>query len=195
MSTLRRRIYCGSKGLLPSGYEQLEYLRGNGTQYIDTGVALKSNSQIKLIAIDFTTNSAFGVDTPNGQYVIAASGNDMYYRLFSDTGTMVAKTTGKHTYSFLGEKGYYDGSLVYTGGTPTDSTLNLYLFARNISGSATYFGHGNISLFEIDNHKFIPCRRKSDNELGMYETVSGSFLTNQGTGSFIAGPRVGGVNS
>ncbi len=33
----------------------------------------------------------------------------------------------------------------------------------------------------------IPARRDNDGEIGMYDTVSGNFLTNQGTGKFISG--------
>lgn len=185
------KLFGGTKQRnLPSEYTQVEYLESSGTQYIDTGVTLKSNSKIKLIVIDFNVGSAFGVNTLNGQYTIAASASGMFYRLFSVDGVRIGLTEGKHTCSFLGNKGFYDGSLVYTGGTPTDSTLSLYLFARNIDGSATNFGTGKISLFEIDNHKFIPCRRNSDSVLGMYDTVTGTFLTNAGTGTFTAGADV-----
>ena len=38
---------------------------------------------------------------------------------------------------------------------------------------------------------FIPVRRNSDGELGMYDTVSGTFLTNTGNGTFGAGPDLG----
>jgi len=37
---------------------------------------------------------------------------------------------------------------------------------------------------------FIPARRDSDNVVGMYDTISGRFFTNSGTGNFIAGPVV-----
>ena len=36
-------------------------------------------------------------------------------------------------------------------------------------------------------HNYVPVKRKSDNEIGLYDTVSGNFLTNAGTGSFTAG--------
>ena len=34
---------------------------------------------------------------------------------------------------------------------------------------------------------FIPCYRKSDNVIGMYDTVNGIFYTNKGTGTFLKG--------
>jgi hypothetical protein len=34
---------------------------------------------------------------------------------------------------------------------------------------------------------FIPCYRKADNEIGMYDLVNKVFYTNQGTGTFLKG--------
>ena len=46
----------------------------------------------------------------------------------------------------------------------------------------------------IDNgdvvRELIPCYRKSDDEIGMYDLVSETFFTNQGTGTFIKGADV-----
>lgn len=36
----------------------------------------------------------------------------------------------------------------------------------------------------------IPCKRNSDDKLGMYDTVTETFFANNGTGDFIAGPAV-----
>lgn len=38
--------------------------------------------------------------------------------------------------------------------------------------------------------EYIPCYRKSDGVVGLYEKVTGQFLTNQGGGSFAAGAEV-----
>ena len=37
---------------------------------------------------------------------------------------------------------------------------------------------------------YIPCYRKSDNEIGMYDLVSNTFFTNAGTGTFTAGAEI-----
>lgn len=37
---------------------------------------------------------------------------------------------------------------------------------------------------------YIPCYRKSDGEIGLYEKYTGQFLTNEGTGTFTIGPEV-----
>jgi hypothetical protein len=37
---------------------------------------------------------------------------------------------------------------------------------------------------------FIPCYRKSDNVIGMYDVINDAFYTNSGTGTFIKGPNI-----
>jgi hypothetical protein len=77
----------------------------------------------------------------------------------------------------------------------TSNTLSAYLFARNNNGTAGNFLNCRIYSFNIVQDgivvlNLIPCRRNSDNVLGMYDTVTGTFLTNAGTGDFIAGADV-----
>lgn len=38
--------------------------------------------------------------------------------------------------------------------------------------------------------ELIPCYRKADNVVGLYDTISNNFLTNSGSGTFVAGPNV-----
>ncbi|MBR3423660.1 MAG: hypothetical protein IKG80_04140 [Clostridia bacterium] len=39
-------------------------------------------------------------------------------------------------------------------------------------------------------HYYVPCYRKSDNEIGLYDLVTDDFLTNAGTGTFRKGGNV-----
>ena len=38
--------------------------------------------------------------------------------------------------------------------------------------------------------EWVPCKRNSDNEIGLYDLVSGTFLENEGGGTFTAWPVV-----
>ncbi len=51
-------------------------------------------------------------------------------------------------------------------------------------------GEHKIYKNDILVRNFIPARRNSDGVLGMYDTVTNTFFTNNGTGEFIAGPVV-----
>jgi hypothetical protein len=76
------------------------------------------------------------------------------------------------------------------------SNYNCYIFCVNESDTRSYSSAMELYNFKLyDNgtliRDYIPCRRKSDNVLGLYDVVNNQFYTNAGTGVFIAGPEVG----
>ena len=50
----------------------------------------------------------------------------------------------------------------------------------------------SLKIYDGDTavREFIPCYRKSDNIIGMYDLVNGKFYTNSGTEEFIKGEAV-----
>lgn len=75
---------------------------------------------------------------------------------------------------------------------------NMYIFTMNLNGNVDYGGDPIILYsFQIYNNDslvldFIPCKRKSDNKPGLYDTVEGKFYTNQNTSGddFVTGDNV-----
>ena len=72
---------------------------------------------------------------------------------------------------------------------------SIYIFGGNDSGSASYKSSIKLYEFKISDgdtltHEFIPCYRKSDGEIGLYDKVENKFYTNAGTGTFIKGNDV-----
>jgi hypothetical protein len=74
--------------------------------------------------------------------------------------------------------------------------LSLFLFARNCKDT-TIDRLSAIKLYRAriwDNNvlvrDFIPCYRKTDNEVGLYDLANGVFYTNSGTGEFVKGANV-----
>ena len=72
---------------------------------------------------------------------------------------------------------------------------NMYLF--NANGYETNVGFmGSCYGFKMDDanrnplRNFIPCYRKADGVIGMYDTVTNLFFENSGDGSFTKGPDV-----
>ncbi len=77
----------------------------------------------------------------------------------------------------------------------TTRPLRFFLDYRSAASPIAY----PVSIGETKMYKdnilvadFIPARRNSDGVLGMYDTVTGQFFTNAGTGTFTAGSDVGG---
>ena len=79
-----------------------------------------------------------------------------------------------------------------------EPNASIWLFACNgisdTSGNRRFYGKCySFTMAAADGtaiRNFVPCYRKSDSVVGMYDTVSGAFFTNAGTGTFTAGPEV-----
>lgn len=193
--------------LLPSEYQQIAYLRSTGTQYIDTGIKPSGNDRISMTA-QFTSINSSGSDTAFGArdsanvnaFVFGAVGaQGGYFEIaygtngFTTYGTMVSDTV-RHNFAIDAGKGYVDTNVCndYTAQT-FDCNFNIFVFARNQAGSMQEGTGANLKVYGYRHYKngalsahLVPCQRKSDNVLGMYDLVNDVFLTNAGTGEFSA---------
>lgn len=173
---------------LPEEYQVVEYIKTSAKgAYINTGVNLALGMKIE---IDFR--------------YINSSGDDWFAGACTN-------------YSSNGiEGGYYGGSL-YTGAGFTysqpnylekytatalinttqlaNTTSKLTVFARNNNGSPGAFTNGycyGIRIWQDDVmiHNLVPCYRKADNVVGMYDVIDDVFFVNAGSQSFVAGDIV-----
>ena len=194
---------------IPSTYNTIEYLQFTGTQYIDTGVTVDSNT-----GFDIT------FEVLNGQ------SSSPYYNLFGVRGNDTSGGTGE-TQNFFridtipvdsnsGTEFKY-GSTVYNSGIKDTSKINIKLLNKvytkpngstiTVAGTITtglsmYIGcinkagtaYGNLASmkiyrFKIYNgstltHDFIPVQRVSDKVLGLYDLKTSTFKTNKASGVF-----------
>ncbi len=191
---------------LPAGYTELEYLESTGTQYIDTGISLQSNN----VVYDFTiidnqresNKSLFGSQTPYSGILNSFGGNVTTKRLFagSTSGTNIGYTVSenkKHHILTLNNgsaelktDGVVIGTATYSGTVVNNK--DIYLFANNGASSSQYSSYKLFHFAIYDNNilvrNFIPAQQGTT--VGLYDTVSGQFFTNAGTGDFVAGPAV-----
>ncbi|MBO4700339.1 MAG: hypothetical protein J5620_01155 [Alphaproteobacteria bacterium] len=199
------------QSVLPTGYTALEYIESTGTQYIDTGI--KGNLNTKAI-LDFQIHNY----SDNGYILGGRTGqNANAFIIGSNSGLMKNNTypfaqfdtiqprqvvrpanfdLNRHIYELSSNGFYIDGTLYTRFPNPTSFTTqeNITLFGRYSSGEfklGNFMSYG-LKLYEGGNliRNFIPARRDSDSEIGMYDMVSGTFFTNAGSGEFIAGPVV-----
>ena len=182
---------------LPSGYTGLEYIESTGTQYIDTG--LTRGKFVHDIA--FTTvsnNNLMGNAAGAGWYwgqLRNASGNG--YELANRTITEMNSTerrvveydnldSARMILSAGGQTVTYSA----TGGISYNYILfriynsDQYHVSAKLWGFQAYDAKGKIV------RDMVPAKRNSDNEVGLYDNVNDVFYTNQGTGTFDAGPEI-----
>lgn len=185
---------------LPAEYTQLEYIESTGTQYIDTGVVPKTTLSIKIkyniLQLASSNNIAiFGsISSQTGLFSGVAGSPSVYY---INTGA-TSLSDIPFAFNTIREEEYINDTMIRDGVTYTtdpiiENNISMTLFGRNTGSEIARIGTLRIYYFTLyDNgvliQNLIPAKRNSDNVLGMYDTVSGTFLTNAGTGTFTAGP-------
>lgn len=188
---------------IPDEYQAVEYIASNGNghntgQHIDTGY-IPSDGDV------FRANlTVMPLSTPNAEreYLAKYGGggtNIQIGQLSSSTwnqkndDTQFRYTQSKPS-SANGKKMYVDGQITISG----TSSLSVYLFAQNESqGNTNSVWDSSIRLYactlsvnELPIRNYVPCYRKSDGVIGLYDTINKEFKINEGTGSFTKGPDI-----
>ena len=193
---------------LPNEYQELTYIGNSGTQWINTGLAARSNYKFYIRYQETTasgSNYAFGA---------RGSGDNYYGGIGGGTNThnvavIYHSTTTPNSYRVIGN--IYNITAEYTeAGTGTsriecETTGDIFTGTQttvfnNVATTVKVFAqrssakHSGMRVFEVKiwsdgvfERHLIPCKRVSDNVLGMYDLVHGVFYTNAGTGDFISG--------
>lgn len=200
---------------IPAVYQEVEYLESTGTQWINAGVTTNDIDTVecKLAIANLSGGNQYFVGTRNqsataiGYCLYFTSHNGVNYyplRWVNDgAGVMPLKNeifTTKTEFKNGECKFFYNDALRDTNRTYSKldyaSGKDIYISAlRNADGVASYISYAryyNVKFSKDDVlvRDFIPCYRKTDNVAGMYDTVSGQFFTNQGTGEFVTGQEV-----
>ena len=185
---------------LPSAYTQLEYLESTGVQYINTGRKLYGTDTVEVKYSDFvkvnSDNMLFGHYSDNS-FAYNLMFDNIYIYLHSRVGQQVEgiSNTGVHTIRLGNNRFYFDNQLrVRFKDRSTDFQTNAPVTI--FSAGSNYKSTAKVYYYMVTNYNneivqyLVPARRNSNGKLGMYDMITGTFFTNAGTGSFIAGPDV-----
>ena len=206
-------VWQKDTGGLPSEYQQIDYIYApsNNGAYIDLGIQY-ANGCIFEIGWVYTGNDIqiFGATNATGAYRCLLSAhlnngpgssyygtsNNQFINIFyppNDT-TLGKLIRHKSVYKPGANQGYIEDldTGEKTHFTIQDYTIpnNLYLLGQNYKGNYRGLRLKQISYFKYwDNNDnllrdMVPCYRKSDNVIGMYDKVSKTLFTNAGTGTF-----------
>ena len=172
-------------------YQMLDYIQFNGAEYIDTGI-VPSNHMTEM---KFSTNNCCGgsggylfADVNRSYWVSPNSGN-YYYGTINGQLNSGTWTSGDHVIVY---NGISDHEIILDNvkiGFGVNITSNSNL--RIGLGDNTYYLSGKVYYVKIIDKStnelvryFVPVRRFSDNELGLYDAINDVFYTNQGSGGF-----------
>jgi len=192
-------------------YDILEYIQTTGTQRINTNIQVDCYGKIEMcctlsndsitgqqtlwccrqawneycISAYYTKGSGFRCDynTPASSYVAAPA-----------VGTpFILMQDGRH-YRLNGEIKITHNGDEFTPGYYSSNKLMLFCaYHTSYGDNLSSYGYLKFHWCRTYNKKgkmtgfLIPVKRKSDSVLGVYNTVTNTFLTNAGTGTFTAG--------
>lgn len=202
-------------GRIPSEYQEVEWIQAaaNVGAYIDLGFAYDTGATIKLGQWIMNRNTAypFGATASAGGnrccLSIPFSSDAHAYYLDTKAGSTSVKCAFEvnqlnhfvvtYKAGTIRLENLIDGS---SGSADTLSSYatgsNHYLFAQNYKGAPRFGDIRRISYLQYYDKTdtlicdLVPCYRKSDGVIGMYDIVRNIFLTNVGSGSFTKGADV-----
>ena len=180
---------------LPIEYQEVEYIQSSGTQYIDTGfVVNKSDSYVLEIDglfpsqaqayqgcngyMQFFVSSKYGIS--NESSISVGNRDTVRIAYANQTATLTINGSQAESKSWAS----YNGANVKLGVLRLGDTNNGWFNGGAASG--TIYGY-KLWKDEVLVSDCIPCYRKSDNIVGLYDLVNGVFYTNAGTGNFAKG--------
>lgn len=198
----------GGGGRLPDAYQEVEYIQSTGTQYIDTGVPPDVTIEFEIdyaITQIAQFESLTGSDPEqNKWFSFGIVGNSSVKRNYIYVGNSNKTFTNNYGELNLKTKAVYsNGSITISNinGSVTQTLTNItmgvnnlpmFLFALNRQNKASDNSYVKIysAILNKNNEKvreLVPCYRKSDNVIGLYDLVNKTFYTNAGTGTFLKG--------
>lgn len=191
-------------------YKKLEYIESVGKQYIDMNTAniLVDGCRIEA-SLSFASPTErqciFGTEVANPFYrnylFKTSSGFECgAYNYNNISYSVEVNQVLAIDYSTVKGNNYLkiNNSTIWSNKDNHDrASTSSYLFAfHHRFNYAQAFAKMKLYYFKMYNstgeliRDFIPIRRKSDNEICLYDKVSKEFYTNQGTGEFTAGPEI-----
>ena len=182
---------------LPDGYTKLQYIQSSGTQYISTGITVSSGVSVKAVIEGGQGDNGvvFSFDQDyTGSFV------KEYNNLFCGAGKCFEPSNRKTIVysSWTGNSGSITQTVEINGVSKSYTSSRGYsildIFRGRNWNAADSFWVGKIYGFSMYKNgkailNLVPAKN-SNNVVGMYDTVTKTFFTNSGTGSFTAGPVV-----
>ena len=180
--------------VLPSEYQEVEYLVCSGEQYcmVDSHLLFTNllSGKAKAAVNDSNQKTIVGYYGSSGGSRIAVSVVDDQLSFNNLTDIASTADSDELVFTFLAHlsqtgTGYTRLSI---GAYARNSVLNFFI--GNIYPVYVMSGGGSYPNYGLEyTYAYIPCYRKADNKPGLYDVINDVFYTNQGTGAdFGVGP-------
>lgn len=203
-----KNAYIGERNPFDD-YQEVEYIQSSGTQYVNTLYIPSVNTKIE-------TDIQWGTQSTSWAAFFGATGNDssadwILWRIYSSTSTNFNPwfcnatywerqiTTTINAWHNIVLKSWscnldWTSYTITTSSTPYQSSIDLFAW----NNWWTHWWRASqcaIKTFKIYEswtlvRDFVPCYRKSDNVIWLYDLVKDQFYTNSWTWTFTKWPDV-----
>ena len=194
-------VWAKEERRLPLAYQEIEYVEADGRQFFYTGV-IWDKTIIVTDDVVYTSNASnnisgiyggayYGVN--KGKWYIGGADGAAYT---TNTEAKVLYDASTNTiYNSLTQVVVRPSSMSVT--TENEFDFVLFSLANNSTGVETATYRNYCKRYQTTIYKdgecvrnFVPCYRKSDKKVGMFDTVNGVFYVSATSVDFIAGPVV-----
>lgn len=209
MMAIRRRVLMAQKKKrLPSEYQEVEWIQSTEEkQFILLPYGFEETDTVTITAsIDTKYSTDHYIIAPttwnnnNNRFAMVGVYGGVYgvgYGNRSTSGTRLVPMTNNdgdmHTWTFANKifnitdlNLSINVSDAQFGGVTSNLKL-FYGYNKNKDGKLSYYKHVKLNG---EVYEFIPCYRKADAEIGLYDIANNVFYTNDGTGTFLKGADV-----
>ena len=194
----------GNRVVLPAEYTRLAYIQSDGNEILETNYAVQENDVLEL-----HYKLMPGHLVKSGDKMILRAANlwaetygayNQWYTRFGSSSSVNTEFASNQSEGVLVLK---KNALIVNGNQILSPAFNATLNGASLRIFGSIDSGGNpASTAIIQSSGFnimrdgqmimnlVPARQNSSGVVGMYDTVSNTFLTKTGSGSFVAGPEI-----
>lgn len=188
-----------SDGLLPYEYQKLDYIESTGEQFINTNYVPAEGDDLVIENVKCRRTSQyqsiFSAGTGTHQLILLLHTQQGFFKYFATGAAAVVSLKNTNILTDFATIKVEDGDmsfnniLVATSVYGGEANTSLYLFKRADDSSYATATIGRVTITNNKSTKLdlIPCYRKSDDVVGMYDIVGNKFYTSEGAAEFLKG--------
>jgi len=194
----------GNRVVLPAEYTRLAYIQSDGNEILETNYAVQENDVLelhyKLMPGHLVKSGDKMILRAANLWVETYGSYNQWYTRFGSSSSVNTEFASNQSEGVLVLK---KNALIVNGNqilSPAfNATLNgalLRIFGSIDSGgnpaSTAIIQSSGFNIMRDGQMimNLVPARQNSSGVVGMYDTVSNTFLTKTGSGSFVAGPEI-----
>ena len=198
--TVNAILYLDEDPVVPTEYQKVEYIESDGNQVIAYPIfdnfVIYDDVQFNLGTarqlLSFTNGTGAGQfwgSNTNGNYEVGPTSSSSNIMPINSLNRNIVKLTRANSNNKITVN--VNGRTISRTGSAAISNFSYYMFGYG-SYKATMKRYGTKVYTAAGELKgsLVPCYRKSDSVIGMFDVVTNTFYPNTGTGSFTKGRNV-----